>query len=244
MTAPLEEIFYSIQGEGFLAGAPFLFVRLSGCNIRCAFCDTPAALRKSAEVRIIRSGGIETCPNPVSAEQAAEIIRGFRAKRVSFTGGEPMLHAEWIEKVIELLPECYFLMETNSTLAKSVTPALIERIDEWSADIKLPTPTGLDCMGLHREFYSALKGSKKLTLKAVHTPETPLSEIKLAFSLAKEYSHCAASLGLILQPATIEGPQGSHADVGPYFETLCRMAEEAPFEVRILPQIHRFLRVQ
>jgi 7-carboxy-7-deazaguanine synthase len=74
----IAEIFYSIQGEGILVGVPSVFVRTSGCNLRCTWCDTPY-----------------TSWNPEGAEKSIDEImhqvRGFGAKHVVITGGEPMI---------------------------------------------------------------------------------------------------------------------------------------------------------
>ncbi len=74
----IAEIFYSIQGEGILVGVPSVFVRTSGCNLRCTWCDTPY-----------------TSWNPEGDERSIEEIvhevRGFAAKHVVITGGEPMI---------------------------------------------------------------------------------------------------------------------------------------------------------
>lgn len=74
----ISEIFYSIQGEGTLVGVPSVFVRTSGCNLRCTWCDTPY-----------------TSWNPEGADQSIEAIceqvLGFKASHVVLTGGEPMI---------------------------------------------------------------------------------------------------------------------------------------------------------
>jgi 7-carboxy-7-deazaguanine synthase len=75
----ISEIFYSIQGEGELTGVPSVFVRTSGCNLRCTWCDTPyASWNPEGENRSVKEiiAGIETHP---------------AARHVVLTGGEPMI---------------------------------------------------------------------------------------------------------------------------------------------------------
>ncbi len=76
----IAEIFYSIQGEGVLAGVPSVFVRTSGCNLRCSWCDTPYTSWKPE--------GVE-----VSNDAILEEIARHPAQHVVITGGEPMLFA-------------------------------------------------------------------------------------------------------------------------------------------------------
>jgi 7-carboxy-7-deazaguanine synthase len=78
----ISEIFHSLQGEGELAGVPSVFVRTSGCNLRCAWCDTPYA-----------SWDPEGVPRAV-AEIMAEIESHARTRHVVLTGGEPMIAKE------------------------------------------------------------------------------------------------------------------------------------------------------
>ena len=77
----IAEIFYSIQGEGILAGVPSVFVRTSGCNLRCTWCDTPYTSWKPEGAR---------CQ---SDEILAEVRRLLAATHVVVTGGEPMIAA-------------------------------------------------------------------------------------------------------------------------------------------------------
>ncbi len=80
----IAEIFYSIQGEGILLGMPSVFVRTSGCNLRCTWCDTPYTSWQPEG----RNMSIE--------EVAGEVAR-FPASHVVVTGGEPMISPEIIE---------------------------------------------------------------------------------------------------------------------------------------------------
>src|SRR6188472_1337617 len=78
----ISEIFYSLQGEGELTGVPSVFVRTSGCNLRCAWCDTPyASWNPEGEQRSV-------------AQIVAEVESHPAARHVVLTGGEPMIAKE------------------------------------------------------------------------------------------------------------------------------------------------------
>src|SRR5688572_9389870 len=85
----ISEIFYSIQGEGELSGVPSVFIRTSGCNLRCSWCDTKYA-----------SWNPEGGEVPVAA--IVERVRGHRAAHCVLTGGEPMLAKEIAELAAQL----------------------------------------------------------------------------------------------------------------------------------------------
>ena len=74
----ISEIFYSVQGEGKLVGVPSVFVRASGCNLRCTWCDTPYA-------------SWDPQGDEMSVEQIVSRVREHPAKHVVLTGGEPMI---------------------------------------------------------------------------------------------------------------------------------------------------------
>ena len=85
----IAEIYKSIQGEGLLTGAPSVFIRASGCNLRCWFCDTPYASW--------RPEGEDYAVDEIIAE-----VEEWDVKHVVITGGEPMLFAEMIPLCREL----------------------------------------------------------------------------------------------------------------------------------------------
>jgi 7-carboxy-7-deazaguanine synthase len=101
----IAEIFTSIQGEGALAGVPSVFVRISGCNLRCAWCDTPYA-----------SWAPEGPEMPVEAVAAEALRPGLR--HVVLTGGEPMV-ARGIHRLASALRAAgrHVTIETAATIA-------------------------------------------------------------------------------------------------------------------------------
>ena len=97
----LVEIFESLQGEGRNTGRPCVFIRFAGCNLKCPWCDTDVKCRFSA-----------------SLDEIVKEVKGFRAKSVILTGGEPTLVKEMPELVAALKKEGYWIgVETNGTIA-------------------------------------------------------------------------------------------------------------------------------
>ena len=80
---PVAEIFDSIEGEGKRTGYMAVFVRFAGCNIRCTYCDTAYALKESDAEEFL------------TKEELLGRIRSYPWKRITFTGGEPLLCPEW-----------------------------------------------------------------------------------------------------------------------------------------------------
>jgi len=102
----VNEIFYSIQGESSFSGIPFVFVRLTGCNLRCSYCDTKYAYEDGKEFTV---------------EQIIKEIKKFKCRYVEITGGEPLLQDETPFLVDSLIDKGFtVLVETNGTKDISV----------------------------------------------------------------------------------------------------------------------------
>ena len=121
------EIFRSIQGESTYAGTPCIFVRLTGCNLRCVWCDTAYAFY----------GG-----RKMSVEEVMEAVRGFSERDsqrlvnlVELTGGEPLLQKETIPLMDRLLNDGYRVMvETSGERYVGNLPTAVIKI----VDVKCP----------------------------------------------------------------------------------------------------------
>lgn len=109
----IAEIFYSVQGEGMLTGMPSVFVRTSGCNLRCSFCDTPYTSWKPEG-------------DTLSLEQVGEKVLSYPCRHVVITGGEPFIAPD-LEALCLLLRQAgkHITLETAATVYKPVKADLI-----------------------------------------------------------------------------------------------------------------------
>jgi 7-carboxy-7-deazaguanine synthase len=125
MIMKISELFTSIQGETSFAGLPFTFVRLTGCNLRCSYCDTRYAYEEGSDY---------------SLDEIVTEVTKRAVPRVVITGGEPLLQDETYTLCSRLLDQGFtVLLETNgSILIKDVDPR-VHRI----LDLKCPG-SGMD----------------------------------------------------------------------------------------------------
>ncbi|HYM11073.1 MAG TPA: radical SAM protein [Bryobacterales bacterium] len=116
----VSEIFHSIQGESTYAGLPCTFVRLTGCNLRCTWCDTEYAFY----------GG-----EKMSVDEVLGKVRAFPGKLIEITGGEPLLQKEVYPLMERLLAEGYRVMlETSGERPIAQVPREVVKI----VDVKCP----------------------------------------------------------------------------------------------------------
>jgi len=116
----ITEIFKSIQGESTYAGLPCIFVRLTGCNLRCAWCDTEYSFH----------GG-----KKMTLDEVMQRVYDFRGKLVEITGGEPLLQEEVYPLMDRLLAESYkVLLETSGERPIHKVPREVVKI----VDVKCP----------------------------------------------------------------------------------------------------------
>ncbi|MFI8666511.1 7-carboxy-7-deazaguanine synthase QueE [Qipengyuania sp. NPDC077410] len=132
------EIFASVQGEGPSMGMPVAFMRLSRCNLACVWCDTAYTWHFQGDERPHR-GGVEydRKANQLSLpeDEVAARITALGQSRLVITGGEPLLQAPALGRLLELLPDVSVEIETNGTTR---APAPLDiRIDQFNVSPKL-----------------------------------------------------------------------------------------------------------
>ena len=116
----INEIFYSIQGESSYVGYPTVFVRTTGCNLRCGYCDTTYAYYTGA---------------PMSQEQVVAEIEKHKTKFVCITGGEPLLQKNVLPLMKELCDRGYKVsLETSGSLDCADVDPRVKKI----IDVKTP----------------------------------------------------------------------------------------------------------
>lgn len=124
----ITEIFKSIQGESSYVGLPCSFIRTTGCNLRCVWCDTEYAFH----------GGKQ-----MSVPEVLQAIEPYRCELVEITGGEPLLQADVPELAAQLLHRDHkVLIETSGAQDISVLPQAVIKI----MDIKCPESGMMETM--------------------------------------------------------------------------------------------------
>lgn len=141
------EIFNSIQGEGLTMGAPTVFVRAVGCNLRCSWCDTGYSFEGGTDMTV--------------EEILEEVGDCFR---VCFTGGEPMLQPDAVELIECLVSKgIQVVLETNGSVDLSEVPR--DPLVMISMDIKCPSSGMTDRMMLSNIDILSSKDQLKFVIK-------------------------------------------------------------------------------
>jgi len=227
--AKIVEVFRSIQGEGIYAGVRQVFVRFYGCNTACAWCDTPAA-RTDATVSV----------EEMTALTLTEAVKGLwqQCHSVSITGGEPLLQTDFLEEWLPFLRRAHMpvYLETNGICYAELS-RIIDDVAIVSMDIKLPSSTGnAGYWDEHCRFLS-IAAAKETFIKMVIAAQTSSADIKRAVEMIRAVS---PTLPVILQPDWHDATGQALAQCLD-FQAYCltRLSD-----VRVVPQIHRYLNVR
>lgn len=254
------EVFASIQGEGLYVGEPQTFLRLAGCPLRCSWCDTPGSWelpRQEASARIGLGPGKRHEPALCSPFVAATWIseaEEAQPRTLSVTGGEPLLWPDFIIALRGFVGERRMHLETAGA-----HPGALERVlgvlDHVSLDLKLPADLGApvevfrdgtlepapgDEAGWRAARAACLKLLKgrdacaKLIISGEHDERAWLP-------LLDDVARYASDLPVLLQPVTpMHGVSAAPNDL---LGSLVERALDRSLKVRVIPQVHRLLRM-
>lgn len=267
-SAPVMEVFASIQGEGAFVGEPQVLLRLRGCPVRCRWCDTPGSLRVAAgdRARVAatpeRGGPRRENPWATPFQAAcwiAEVEPGA-PRTVSVTGGEPLLWPEFLLGLRSMLHPRRLHLETAGAHPRALARVL-DGFDHVSLDLK---PEG--DLDPPEEVPAAARSSAAGRVPSEPAPRTreqwrAAREACLALvsgrdacakivvsgerspdeiaPLLDEVEARAPGIVVYLQPATPIG--GATAPSAQTLELLVEMARDRDLAVRVVPQVHRAL---
>lgn len=222
MDAKINEIFSSIQGEGPVVGYKQLFIRFCGCNLHCDYCDTEFM------------SGTDFSPEKLYSKISENYdLATFHS--ISLTGGEPLISVEFLKDFLPLVQgKIKIYLETNATLFDKL-PIIKNYVDIISADIKLPSSTGKNTFELHRKFFEECDGVETFA-KIVFDKNITSEEIEICANMGKDFG-----IELVLQPKMV----GDKMSVGADFcnSILDKFTLIYP-NVRLIPQVHKFLNVR
>ncbi len=224
MIGRVNEIFASIQGEGIYFGERQVFVRFSGCNLKCDYCDTEfEAYREYQPLALL---------SEIKAFGA-----GFHS--LSFTGGEPLLQKDFLKEILRLVKAGGYTtyLETNGTLFSELQEVIAD-VDIVAMDIKLPSATGLK-QGSWREHRDFLRiaMAKEVFIKIVVADSSNRREFISALEVLKEAGYSGP---VVLQPDSFGESESLKATLAS-FKELC---ENEFIPVRVIPQMHKIMGVR
>ena len=217
----IKEIFTSIQGEGPYVGYNQLFIRFCECNLKCKYCDTD-----------FRDGINYT------TQQLREYVENKLnlVHSISLTGGEPLLFADFLNEFLPLVDKKIYL-ETNATIPDALEK-ITDKVDIISADIKLPSATGMvSLFDKHDKFFEiANRHKKEIFAKIVFNENITNEEIEQCIFLGEKYN-----IELILQPQTVNDKPCVNSQKS---QEILNIFLKKHQNTRLIPQVHKFLGVE
>jgi organic radical activating enzyme len=247
--ANLVEIFSSAQGEGPWVGVETVFVRFGGCDLRCAWCDSPGTWLPAADCRIELVPGsarFRSVPNPVALDtidDALAVLAPASGGFVSLTGGEPLLQPEAVRAVAELARArgLRAYLETHG-LALEALEAVLGAIDVVAMDWKLASDvapaeqaSAVDFDAVHAKFLASASAATQVFVKVVVTPNTLDEELD---RVCDAITGVAPETLLVLQPVTPFAKVRERPNAERILAWQRRCAHRLD-DVRVIPQTHR-----
>ena len=221
----ITEIFKSIQGEGTRAGLPCIFVRLTGCNLRCTWCDTAYAFHGGKKMSVE-----EVVSRVEELADRAENVQGpqIKAPLVELTGGEPLLQEEVYPLAEKLLAAGYTVMiETSGERYIGRLPREVIKI----VDVKCPDSGEPDTFDMSNLDALSAEDEVKFVLSTRR-------DYEFARNFTTQHRLSGRAKQVLFSPV-FEDPQGKWPGLEPRMVVEWILADGLP--VRLGLQLHKFI---
>lgn len=244
-----------MQGEGPYVGARQIFARFYGCHRRCVYCDSPETVtawqppgHRPAVCRCETTPGardFRDLPNPVALDDLIRLVRDLDRRAgphhaVALTGGEPLLHAEFLR---DLLPQIEHLglksyLETAGDLYPQLD-LLLPWLDFAAMDIKLPSVTRNEAAwGSHQRFLArCVENEVEVFAKAIVSADTTEADLDAACGVI---AGAAPDTLFVLQPMTPHGEARNAPSAAQLLAWQAFCLRRIP-RVRVIPQCHKMM---
>lgn len=247
--ANLVELFSAIQGEGAIVGTRQIFVRFARCDLRCHYCDSAHTWETDRFCRLEKTPGVrdfEFLPNPVPANVLlAAIARQARPHlhdSISLTGGEPLLHAKFLQDFLPQLRDRIRLpiyLESGGHRPYDLQ-LVLPYLDLVGMDVKLPSVSGEFRWDAHRSFLEQCHGAGvEVFVKAIVAARTDTADLQ---QMATLIAAIDPQIPVYLQPVTPLAVPHAETIVPPSPEqvlTWQTQLKQSLASVRVVPQTHK-----
>ncbi|MFC1501033.1 7-carboxy-7-deazaguanine synthase QueE [Elusimicrobiota bacterium] len=229
LKAPIQETFFSFQGEGIYVTQPQIFVRFYGCNLKCNYCDT---LQNAKKIKYLSTKQLIESINKIAKRNKRFFPKTFPIT-IAFTGGEPLVHWKFLRMLLPSLRKAAFkiYLETNATMPEYFM-RIRHLVDVTSMDIKLPSACKTNNWHKHRNFLKAAR--KNVFVKIVVGNKSTKDEILKAVRLVKSVS---VNIPCVLQP---DGRYKTYSKLLlTKYSTFIKIAKQYLKNVHFITQMHK-----
>jgi 7-carboxy-7-deazaguanine synthase len=244
----LSELFSGIQGEGPWVGLRQIFLRFSGCDLRCQWCDTPDSLSIKKTHKFV----YETEPatrnfremiGKTDLQTVLDLLQFYETTlphhSLTLTGGEPLLQSGFMLELILALRNYNFkpsiYLETGGHRSAELEQ-VIDLVDFISFDLKLPSSTAERSLWAEHQAFIKLARNKPGYAKIVLTADTDSAELEQACLLLKE----APDLQVVLQKVSANQVFIKEPSPAQILAWQAQVIQKlGPARVRVIPQTHR-----